>query len=134
MDDYDLTSLKSMACGASVLAASVVTGLHQKYSSPKQQLRVTQGIFLLFICWAILVLTLLYCSGYGLTEIAGGAIILASGEGSEDIGPTGSLVPNMEARLVDDDGNDVPRGESATGELWLRGPSVTKVFVTENIR
>lgn len=30
----------------------------------------------------------------------------------------------MEARLVDDDDNDVPEGKS--GELWVRGPNVMK--------
>jgi fatty-acyl-CoA synthase len=32
----------------------------------------------------------------------------------------------IQTRIVDDDGRDVPRGE--TGELWLRGPSITKGY------
>lgn len=55
-------------------------------------------------------------------------------EGPEGVSPAGSLLPNMEARLVDDDGNDVPQGENSIGELWLRGPGVTKVSITQNIR
>jgi fatty-acyl-CoA synthase len=32
----------------------------------------------------------------------------------------------IQTRIVDDEGRDVPRGE--TGELWLRGPSITKGY------
>ncbi len=35
-------------------------------------------------------------------------------------GTCGKLVPSMEARLVDENGKDVPVGEP--GELLLRGP------------
>ena len=59
---------------------------------------------------------------------------MGDGEKPQDIGSVGVLFPNMEARLVGDDGNDVPQGESSTGELWLRGPNVTKVHMTENVR
>ena len=40
-------------------------------------------------------------------------------------GSAGVLVPNLEARLVENDGIDVKPGEP--GELWLRGPTVMKV-------
>ena len=40
-------------------------------------------------------------------------------------GMIGPLLPNLEARLVDDDGADVKEGER--GELWIRGPSIMKV-------
>ena len=36
----------------------------------------------------------------------------------------GLLLPNAEARIVDDEGNDVPIG--SPGELWVRGPSIMK--------
>lgn len=38
-------------------------------------------------------------------------------------GSTGRKARHTEIRLVDSEGNDVPEG--ATGEIWLRGPSVT---------
>ena len=36
----------------------------------------------------------------------------------------GKLLPETEARLIDEDGNDVPIGMS--GELLIRSPSVMK--------
>ena len=39
-------------------------------------------------------------------------------------GSFGFLLPNMEGRLVDDDGKDVGVGEP--GELWVRGPNIMK--------
>lgn len=39
------------------------------------------------------------------------------------------LLPNLEARLVDDDGVDVRVGQGERGELWIRGPSVMKVCI-----
>ncbi|GAA1268968.1 long-chain fatty acid--CoA ligase [Pseudonocardia aurantiaca] len=38
-------------------------------------------------------------------------------------GSTGRRARHTDVRLVDPDGNDVPDGE--TGEIWLRGPSIT---------
>jgi acyl-CoA synthetase (AMP-forming)/AMP-acid ligase II len=50
-------------------------------------------------------------------------------------GSIGQLLPNLELRLVGDDGNDVPEGEP--GEVWARGPTIMRVsshgFVTEFI-
>jgi 4-coumarate--CoA ligase len=40
-------------------------------------------------------------------------------------GSIGPLLPNLEARLVSDDGTDAPTG--GRGEIWLRGPSIMKV-------
>jgi acyl-CoA synthetase (AMP-forming)/AMP-acid ligase II len=48
-------------------------------------------------------------------------------EGFSNAGSTGRPAPNVEVRLVDDDGNDVPQGENSTGELWARAPNVMKV-------
>jgi 4-coumarate--CoA ligase len=38
----------------------------------------------------------------------------------------GELNANCEARLVDEDGKDVPQGER--GEIWVRGPNVMKGY------
>lgn len=40
------------------------------------------------------------------------------------VGSVGQLVPNLEARIVDSEGNDVQTGQP--GELWLRGPTIMK--------
>lgn len=43
----------------------------------------------------------------------------------DNIGTSGLLMPSIEARLADEDGQDVAEGEA--GELWVRGPNVMKV-------
>lgn len=63
-----------------------------------------------------------------MTEITAGALAMLPDEGIQNVGSVGRLVPNMEARLVDDDGRDVPQGENSAGELWLRGPNMMKVW------
>jgi fatty-acyl-CoA synthase len=44
----------------------------------------------------------------------------------EKAGSCGLPLIAVQARIVDEDGNDVPQGE--TGELWVRGPSVTRGY------
>lgn len=39
-------------------------------------------------------------------------------------GSVGFIMPSMEGRLVDDDGNIVPLGQP--GEFWCRGPNIMK--------
>ena len=64
-----------------------------------------------------------------MTEATAGALAMLPEEGLQNIGSVGRLIPNMEARLVDDDEKDVPQGEDSAGELWLRGPNLMKVRV-----
>lgn len=48
------------------------------------------------------------------------------------VGTIGTLLPNLEARLVDgDDDRDVREG--ARGELWIRGPTIMKVNFPKSI-
>jgi acyl-CoA synthetase (AMP-forming)/AMP-acid ligase II len=47
------------------------------------------------------------------------------GDHERKVGSVGVLVPNMEARLVNELDESVSEGEP--GELWLRGPNVMKV-------
>ncbi len=60
--------------------------------------------------------------GYGLTETCG---ILCSGFGTDqvDVGSVGPVMPGVECRLVDADGNDVLIGD--IGEVWVTGPMVS---------
>ncbi len=44
----------------------------------------------------------------------------------EKAGSCGLPLFAVQARIVDDEGGDVPRGE--TGELWIKGPSVTQGY------
>ena len=72
-------------------------------------------------------MTLVLYPGYGLTEMSPSSLILPQEWFLSKAGSAGVLVPNLEARLVRDDGVDVKPGEP--GELWLRGPTVMKVDV-----
>jgi fatty-acyl-CoA synthase len=66
--------------------------------------------------------------GFGMTETGSNfatpvedkALMLAKA------GSSGLPLLMVEPRIVDDDGNDLPTGE--VGELWLRGPSVTRGY------
>lgn len=62
-----------------------------------------------------------------MTEVTAGALAMLPDEGFHNAGSVGRLIANMEARLVDDEGNDVAQSENSAGELWLRGPNLMKV-------
>jgi long-chain acyl-CoA synthetase len=64
--------------------------------------------------------------GYGLTEssaIATNNVGVDYEQKAESAGPP---VPVCDARVVDDEGRDVPTGQ--LGELWLRGPNIVKGY------
>ncbi|CEG80177.1 hypothetical protein RMATCC62417_14547 [Rhizopus microsporus] len=101
IDNYDLSSLRLVICGAAPLSGDLSKQVRQRL--PK--LKIKQG--------------------YGLTETSPCAII----EPTDRIidGSVGVLLSNMTARIVDDNGKDVPVGER--GELWLKGPNVMKGYI-----
>ncbi|EJD05874.1 acetyl-CoA synthetase-like protein, partial [Fomitiporia mediterranea MF3/22] len=63
---------------------------------------------------------------YGLTETSPTTHVVPLEYGASKPGSVGVLLPNLEARLVDENGNDVPEGEP--GEFWVRGPTVMKGY------
>jgi len=71
-------------------------------------------------------------TGYGMTETCG--IITANGgrwfiAKPESCGP---LVPTLEGKLVDDDGNDLPPGPNTIGILCVRGAPVIKGYLNRH--
>lgn len=61
--------------------------------------------------------------GYGLTETSPQSHVFTWNEETYDISGIGWLVPNMEARLVTEDGHDVTT-INTPGEIYMRGPNV----------
>jgi fatty-acyl-CoA synthase len=61
--------------------------------------------------------------GYGMTETSPGVLCLDRRDAARKIGSAGKPLLHTETRVVDEAGNDVPRGEM--GELWVRGPNIT---------
>jgi acyl-CoA synthetase (AMP-forming)/AMP-acid ligase II len=62
-------------------------------------------------------------TGYGLTETTGIVTMCRHDDPIETIANTaGRAIPDVEVRLVDEDGNDVAVGEA--GEVWVRGYNV----------
>ncbi|KAL8688569.1 MAG: hypothetical protein Q9224_004850 [Gallowayella concinna] len=94
---YNLKSLRDITCGAAPLSGELQHEVSRKLKIPIQQ-------------------------GWGMTEATcGGVSTLATGH--TPIGSVGVLHPNLQGRLVADDGQEVPEGQP--GELWLSGPTVS---------
>ena len=59
---------------------------------------------------------------YGMTESGPTAIALSIADAARKVGSCGKPAVHCEARIVDAEGRDVPRGRP--GEIWLRGPNL----------
>ncbi len=64
--------------------------------------------------------------GFGMTEVGPNLFSLHQDDAVRKIGSIGVTNFYLDARIVDDDGNDVKRGE--VGELIFKGPVVTKGY------
>ncbi|MEU9211021.1 long-chain-fatty-acid--CoA ligase [Streptomyces sp. NPDC048415] len=65
-------------------------------------------------------------STFGQTECSPVTTVLRGEDALRKIGSVGTPLLNVEVRVVDDEMNDVPQGE--TGEIVYRGPSVMKEY------
>ncbi|KAJ9109019.1 hypothetical protein QFC21_000345 [Naganishia friedmannii] len=104
-DHHDLSSLRWFMTGAAPCGEDLTLEVERKFA--KYGTVVVQG--------------------YGSTETAPASCILDTNFAKSHRGCVGALVPNMEARLVNDDEKDVPVGSS--GELWVRGPNIMKGYL-----
>ncbi len=95
VDNYDVSSLRKVFCGAAPLGADLADEAAERIGCAVVQ-------------------------GYGMTELSP----ISHATAGEDFKPgsSGVTVPNTECRVVDPEGNDVEVG--AEGELWIRGPQV----------
>jgi 4-coumarate--CoA ligase len=96
--EYDISSLKGFTCGGEVLDNSITRKIKEKL-----------GLSVLNV--------------YGMTEF------LELFESSPEItlrNGVGYLAYGFTARLVDDEGKDVPEGQM--GELWVAGPTISRGY------
>ncbi len=91
---YDLSSLKNIMVGAAPMPLQLSNELTQRFN----------------FCIA---------RGWGMTETTCVGMLEPDNVMSTD-GNSGYLLPNTEAKIVDDSGQEVTDG--APGELWIRGP------------
>lgn len=94
--DYDLSSLRYVASGAAALPVRVLETFHSLTGVPLNE-------------------------GYGLSEASPVVTTNAAGPVVKP-GTVGPAIPGVEVRIVDENGNEVPRGEP--GELICRGANI----------
>lgn len=121
---YNLKSLRFLISGAAPLSGSLVKATVAKLKSVGATVVISQGQ--ITQCHTLARdLNMFGCIGYGLTETTPTSHVLDLEHYLSKLGSVGRILPNLEARLVREDGVDVEEGQP--GELWLRGPSVMKV-------
>ena len=68
-------------------------------------------------------------TGYGLTETCGIVTVNTGARYVEKAASCGPVVPTLEAKLVDEAGNDLPAGPDTIGQLCVRGSVVIKGYL-----
>jgi len=100
VDQYDMSSLRSVFSGAAPLSAELAAEASERIGCEVVQ-------------------------GYGLTETS--PVTHATPPGQFKPGSIGVALSNTECRVVDPDGNDLDLDED--GEIWIRGPQVMKGYL-----
>jgi long-chain acyl-CoA synthetase len=70
-------------------------------------------------------------TGYGLTETCGIITVNASRGYLTKPSSCGPIVPTLDAKLIDAEGNDLPAGEDVVGELCVKGAVVVKGYLNK---
>ena len=97
VNDYDLSSVKMITCGAAPMTKELVDTVHKRLD-----IKINQA--------------------YGLSETSPMTHTQPWGEWYSSVGSVGKMFPNMTAKYVDPDGKELPANQP--GELWLAGPNV----------
>ncbi|GJJ13113.1 hypothetical protein Clacol_007363 [Clathrus columnatus] len=103
---FDFSSLKVLASGAAPASEGLALAVYNRLTKRGANVSVVQG--------------------WGMTETCAPSTSTPLNLWRTKINTSGALMPNMEARIVRDDGTDVPDGE--VGEIWVRGPCVMKGY------
>jgi len=93
--NYDLSSLTAFSSGGQALPAGLLDELFAAYPNA------------------------FFGTGYGMTEMSGSLCQATGEEFLKSPNSSGRVLPIVDLKTVDDDGNDLPAG--APGELWARG-------------
>ncbi|KAJ7616223.1 AMP binding protein [Mycena polygramma] len=112
VEKSDISSLKYMCSAAAPLGADLVKQVKKRLLAQRPA-----GA------------TCLITQAYGLTETTTGTHMLAFDVADRKVGSIGTLLPNIEARIVDDEEGKVEAVEGAPGELWVRGKTIMKGYL-----
>jgi acyl-CoA synthetase (AMP-forming)/AMP-acid ligase II len=105
VDQFDLSSVKTIFCGAAPLGRELSMETSQRIGCP-----VTQG--------------------YGMTEASPVTHLSSMDPEKSREGAIGKVIPDTEVRLVDvKSGKDCVQGED--GELWIRGPQIMRGYLNQ---
>jgi acyl-CoA synthetase (AMP-forming)/AMP-acid ligase II len=103
---FDLSSLRLAVTGAAVIPVELVERMRKE------------------LCFDTVI------TGYGLTEASGVSTMCRVGDDPETIATTsGRAIPDVDVRVVDDEGKEVPRGEP--GEVVVKGYTVTSGYLDD---
>lgn len=97
VDQFDLSSVRMITCGAAPLTQELVDTVHKRLN-----IKINQA--------------------YGLSETSPMTHTQPWDEWYSSVGSVGKIFPNMWAKYVDPEGKEVPANEA--GELWMAGPNV----------
>ncbi len=105
LDQYDLSTVQSIFCGAAPLGSELSDEAGKRMGCPVMQ-------------------------GYGMTEASPVTHLSSMDPDQGRSGSIGKVVPGTEVRLVDPEtGRDVDKG--ADGELWIRGPQIMRGYLKQ---
>src|SRR6185295_12166283 len=103
VNDYDLSSLRTIHCGAATLTDSIASAC---------QLRLDCQVRY----------------GYGLTEVSPLSHASLADPKKHKAGSVGYCLPNTECKIVDYT-SGAELGPNEEGEIWVRGPQVMKGYL-----
>jgi fatty-acyl-CoA synthase len=110
-NDVDTSSMRAVVCGGAAVPQGLMQGLEERH-----------GIYMV--------------QGWGMTETSPVCAVARPPAGVEDGSDemwsyrtaAGRLLPFVDARLIDDDGNEVEWDGKTTGELEVRGPWIARDY------
>ncbi|PBK78482.1 AMP binding protein [Armillaria solidipes] len=104
VEKFDLSSLKLLTSGAAPLGPELSNQVTARLPSLNVNAAVIQG--------------------FGMTELSPVTHLLPVADATRKAGSIGLLLPNLQSRIVDEDGRD-----AQPGEMWIKGPVVMKGYI-----